>query len=353
MILSRLKPLLIAVSVFTLTPITQAAPAKAPPINILFPRETIQRDAKPVQFSWQPLSATDAVEKYDLTLYLFDTAGTKPRIINRATVLANAPPTSELGGILSSGIYAWKVEAKDKSGTVIGAGQTRFIITTEAFRRPGKFFLQAGVSLLDISYTAKASSLDGEATGNFFGFATTLEYFLRNEWTAFLTYHRSTMNFSGASLSFSELLIGGSRRSTLDMAEDWHLILGMKLNMNSMPQLTPQADQSFTPSTVKRNSVIPFGGVDYRIADQTTFYSRLALGMNLSTSNPDQGTLTAVNKSISFALSGGLRGMLSAPWGYNLETTYLIDSFGYTTSSQVIDTSYRGYKVQLAATRSF
>lgn len=353
MTLSRWKTLLFAVSVLTLTANTQAAPTKAPLIKILFPRETIQRDGRPVQFSWQAMPDTVAVEKYDLTLYLFDSTGTNPRIINRTSVLKTAPLTAELGGILSTGIYAWKVEAKDKSGTVLGAGQTRFIITTEAFRRPGKFFLQAGVSLLDISYTSKTATLQGEVPGSFFGFSASLEYYLRSNWTAFLNFTRSSMNFSGASLAYSDLAIGGSRRSVLDKSEDWHLILGMKLSMNSMPQLTPQADYSFIPSTVKRNSLTPFAGVDYRIADHATIYSRLSLGMNLSTSNPDQGTLTAVNKSISYALSGGIRGMWMPPWGYNLETTYLNDGFGYTTPSQVIDTSYRGYNVLLAASRSF
>lgn len=342
-------------SCFTLLLLTlvtaSTAQAKPATIRIISPRETIQKTGGPTSFRWEPLAADRNVEKYEITLYIYGQAGIPPKILSRATTSAKMDTSSELGGGFQPGTYAWKIEAKDKQGAVIGLGLIKFKIVSELHRKPGSFELMTGLVLDDIAYSSTLGGLSGEVPSTLFGYLASLEYRLPSNWTARLDYRNSVLKFGGSSNSFSEIGVGGYHRSTLDAEENWHLNAGLKLNSTSLPQLTPQIDRTFAISRLSRLILLPSISVDYRLSENVLVFSRLTFGTGLSLS--PAASATDVKKGTPYSGSLGLHGVISPPWGFEVETTYFRDGFGYTTGSQVSDTLVRGYKVHLAATYFF
>lgn len=328
-----------------------AAPVKAVPIKIISPRESIQKTSGPTLFQWQLLPSELEVEKYELTLYIYGQVGTPPKILSRTTASGKVDTSSELGGGFSPGTYAWKIEAKDRQGAVIGAGQIKFKIVSDLYRKTGSYEVMAGIVLDDYAYSTTFGALSGEVPSTLFGYMASVEYRLPANWSARLDYRNSVLKFAGASQSFSEIGIGGARRSILDKEQNWHLNAGLKLSSVSLPQLTPQVDQTFVVSRISRLILTPSIGVDYRLSENVIVFSRLTIGTGLSLSTPSP--VTNIKKGTPFSGSIGFHGNISPPWGYELETTYFRDNFGYTSGSQASETILRGYKVHLAVTRFF
>lgn len=340
---------------FLLLALTPAAFAKALPIQMIAPRDLIQKSSGPTSFQWQLLPTSAGVDRYELTLYTYGGAGIPAKIIGRTSASAKADSSTELGGGFPSGNYAWKIEAKDKQGTTVGSSQVRFKIIADVYRKKGSLIASAGLALIDYSYASVFPGpplLTGTVPASLFGYLFALEYRISEKWSTRLDYRYSSLKFAEARLGFSGLDISGEYRAPLDSEEIWHYTAGLQIASTTIPQLTPKVDQSFTLSKVSRKLVMPTVGVDYELAENAAAFTRTGLGLGLSLDN-SAGPVTAVKKGTSFHFSVGLRGLLFAPWGFELETTYVRDSYGYTGSSGALETELRGYIVHFILTRTF
>lgn len=301
-------------------------------------------------FKWvAPTGA--AVDRYDLVLYVYHQEGVPPKILSRRTVKNELTFTNELSDALPSGSYAWKVEAKDKDGLVIGGGQARFQVVADVYRRPGSFEVLGGVELDDIAFSSVSGGIKGDVSASFFGYLIAVDYRKDEKWSLLASFRNSSATFNSEPISVSELNLGASRRSAVSSDQIWNMTYGIRLASISTPQFTSQIDQSWVLSKVSRVLVLPSVGLSYQLSDAAAVYGAFTFGLGLSLSHSDPGTQGKAGNSLSFTT--GVRGSLIGPWGFELETAYLRESYTYTSGTRSVSTDLRGYKVHIAATYTF
>jgi hypothetical protein len=320
-------------------------------IQALMPRGTVTSDFA-TEFRWQPFPVTAELAKYEVILFRFEPDGTRPAPIRRTSVPAGKEFTTALSAGLKPGTYAWRVEARNSQGRVLGYGQARFEITESH----GNFKSSVGLNFFRISYDSNlgaaglfSSDIPVEASG----ISGHLNYAITPKWAVGIEYHLYTMSLNGTGIAFHSFGFGPLYTTAVKSDPKWRLVGGLKYQSSSTPEITANSPTTFVTSSVSRTSINPTIGTEYDLTSTFMVTAHLEWIKNLSLSGGGFGPITQNQTPLGYVIGAGLLGVLNSTFGYEVDIDYFHDGFQYLTASSNPTVSFKGYNFFAAVTARF